>query len=283
MSSIIDIHPHVISTDTIRYPLQPLGGTQSTWSRDRPTPFEKLVAAMDAAGVAKAAVVQASTAYGHDNSYVAAAIAAFPRRLTGVFSVDVLAPEAVDEMRHWLGLGFSGMRLFTTGSTMPGQQTWFADARTYPAWDYAGEAGIPVCMQMTPQGFAQLRGLLERFPNVRIILDHLARPTLADGPPFAADQEFFALARYPNVFLKVTPLNVSPPSWGKASPETFFGALIKAFGASRIAWGSNFPGTAGTLGEILGAAQAAFAFASAGERDFIFGETAQILYPKLAD
>ena len=64
-----------------RYPLNPLGGNQSTWSRDRPTPFEKLVEAMDQAGVAKAAIVQASTAYGHDNSYVADAIAAHPRAL----------------------------------------------------------------------------------------------------------------------------------------------------------------------------------------------------------
>ena len=46
--TIIDIHPYVISTDTRRHPLMPLGGTQSTWSRDRPTPFEKLVTAMDA-------------------------------------------------------------------------------------------------------------------------------------------------------------------------------------------------------------------------------------------
>jgi hypothetical protein len=35
---------------------------------------------------------------------------------------------------------------------------------------------------------------------VRVILDHLARPRLIDGPPYAADQEFFDLARYPNVF-----------------------------------------------------------------------------------
>jgi L-fuconolactonase len=282
MASIIDIHPHVISTDATRHPLQPLGGTQSTWSRDRPTPFEKLVAAMDEAGVAKAAVVQASTAYGHDNSYVAEAIAAFPKRFTGVFSVDMLAPDAVDKMNHWLSLGFSGMRLFTTGSTMPGQQTWFSDERTYPAWAHAAKAGIAVCMQMTRQGFPQLRGLMERF-DVRIILDHLARPALVDGPPFAADEDFFALADYRNVFLKVTPLNVSPESWGKASPESFFGALIKRFGAARIAWGSNFPATPGTLSDILGEAKAAFAFARAADREFIFGKTAQALYPKLAD
>jgi len=283
MASIIDIHPHVISTDTARYPLAPLGGTQSTWSRDRPTSFQQMIAEMDAAGVAKSAIVQASTAYGHDNSYVAEAIAAYPKRFTGVFSVDVLAPDAVEKMRHWMGRGFSGMRLFTTGSTMPGQATWFDDPRSFPAWQYAGEAGIPVCMQMTPQGFPQLRGLMERFPKVRMILDHLARPQLVEGPPFAADKEFLELARYPQVFLKVTPINVSPKEWGKATPETFFGACIKAFGASRIAWGSNFPATAGPLSEILKKAQAAFAFASLADREWIFGKTAQVLYPKLAD
>jgi len=283
MSSIIDIHPHVIATDTARYPLAPLGGTQSTWSRDRPTSYEAMIKEMDAAGVAKSAIVQASTAYGHDNAYVAEAIAAYPTRFTGVFSVDVLAPDAVEEMKHWIGRGFSGMRLFTTGSTMPGQATWFDDPSSYPAWEYAGEAGIPVCMQMTPQGFPQLRGLMDRFPKVRIILDHLARPHLVDGPPFAADQPFFDLARYGQVFLKVTPVNVEPKDWGKATPETFFGAVIAAFGASRIAWGSNFPATAGPLAAILAKAQAAFAFASAGDREWIFGKTAQALYPRLVD
>ncbi len=193
---IIDIHPHVIATDNVRYPLQPLGGNQSTWSRDRPTPYEKMIAAMDEAGVAKSAIVQASTAYGHDNSYVAEAIAAHPKRFTGVFSVDMLAADNVEKMKHWLARGFSGMRLFTTGSTMPGQATWFDDPRTFPAWQYAGDTGMPVCMQMTPQGFPQLRGLIEKFPKVKIILDHLARPQLVDGPPFAADQEFL-LSRYP--------------------------------------------------------------------------------------
>jgi predicted TIM-barrel fold metal-dependent hydrolase len=283
MSSIIDIHPHVIATDTARYPLTPLGGTQSTWSRDRPTSYETMIKEMDAAGVAKSAIVQASTAYGHDNTYVAEAIAANPKRFTGVFSVDVLAPDAVDKMKQWIGRGFSGMRLFTTGSTMPGQATWFDDPRSYPAWEYAGAAGLPVCMQMTPQGFPQLRGLMERFPKVRIILDHLARPKLVEGAPFTADQPFFDLAKYGQVFLKVTPVNVEPKEWGKATPELFFGAVVKAFGASRIAWGSNFPATAGPLSGILKKAQAAFAFASAAEREWIFGRTAQSLYPRLAD
>jgi len=94
MSTVIDIHPHVIASDTRRYPLSPLSGRQSDWSRERPVGFEGMIAAMDEAGVAKAALVQASTCYGHDNSYVAGAVAARPERFTGVFSVDVLQRDA---------------------------------------------------------------------------------------------------------------------------------------------------------------------------------------------
>lgn len=283
MATIVDIHPHVISTDNKRFPLAPLGGKQSTWSIERPTPHEALVAAMKEAGVDKAAIVHASTAYGYDNSYVAEAVAKYPGRFTGVFSIDVLAPDAVEKMKFWISKGFSGMRLFTTGSTMPGQATWFDDPRSFPAWEYAGKANIPVCMQMTPDGFPQLRGLIERFPNVRMILDHLARPKLVDGPPYAADREFLELAKYPTVFLKLTPLNVSPDNWGKATPQTWFRTLIDRFGADRMAWGSNFPATDDSLAGILNKAQAALAFASKDERDWIFGGTAQRLYPSLKD
>jgi L-fuconolactonase len=279
---IADIHPHVISTDLGRHPLTPLGGVQSTWSRDRPVPFQKLISEMDRAGIDKAAIVQASTAYGHDNSYVAEAIAAHPGRFTGVFSVDVLADDAVERMGYWLSRGFGGMRLFTTGSTMPGQATWFDDPRSFPAWTVAGEAGIPVCMQMTSEGFAALRALMHKFPNVRIILDHCARPHLIDGPPFAADAGLFGFADNPNVFLKVTPLNFAPPSWGKATPEGFLGKLLAAFGAARLVFGSNFPATEGTLTEILAKARDAFSFAGDEERSWIFGRTAERLYPTLA-
>ena len=87
MSSIVDIHPHIVSPDTKKYPLDPLGGTQSTWSTERPTTYDDLLRAMDDAGVAKAAIVHSSTAYGYDNSYVADAVKAFG-------TVDILVSNA---------------------------------------------------------------------------------------------------------------------------------------------------------------------------------------------
>jgi L-fuconolactonase len=282
-TTTIDIHPHIIANDAARYPLAPLGGHQSEWSRTRPVTVEQLIAAMDEAGVRKAAIVQASTCYGHDNSYVADAVAAYPHRFTGVFSVDVLASDAPQRMRAWCTRGLTGMRLFTFGSTMSDQANWLDDPRTYPAWACASELGLSICLQMSAKAIPQATCMAERFPNVRIILDHCARAELADGPPYNAAASLFGLASYANVYLKLTPRIFAESRRGKATPETFFPRMVSAFGASRLAWGSNYPSSEGTLPQLLAAARESLNCLATSDRDWIFAKTAQALYPVLAD
>jgi L-fuconolactonase len=282
-TTTIDIHPHIISDDTTRYPLAPVGGHQSTWSRDRPVTVQQMIAAMHAAQVGKSAIVQASTCYGHDNSYVADAVAAHPDRFTGVFSVDVLSPDAPERMRYWNSRDLTGMRLFTFGSTMSRQAIWLDDPQTYPAWECAAELGIPVCLQMAPEGIPQAINMAQRFPSVRIIVDHCARAPLDDGPPYRAAAALFSLARYPNIHLKLTPLVFEKAASGKATPDTFFPRLVSEFGAERLAWGSNYPASEGKLAELLAVAQKSLACLSEGDRAWIFAKTAQSLYPALAD
>jgi L-fuconolactonase len=278
----IDIHPHVISTDTERYPIAPVGGHKSDWSDKRPVSVEQMIAAMDQAGIAKSALVQASTCYGHDNSYIADAVAVHPNSFTGVFSVDVLALDAPEKIRYWVGRKLTGMRLFTAGSTMPNQADWVDDPRSFPAWECASELRIPVCMQMTVKAIPQLIRMLERFPNVRVILDHLAKPTLSDGPPYTGASDVFRLADYKNLYLKLTPRTVVEAQNRKASHASFFPLLVSKFGASRIAWGSNYPASEGTLPELLKVSQMALSVLSAEDRDWIFARTALTLYPVLA-
>src|ERR1700753_506756 len=120
---IIDTHCHVIATDTKKYPLKPLFGKQSDWSAEHPLDYPDMVKADEAAGVAKAVLVQASSAYGPDNSYVSDSVATHPERFTGVFSIDVVAPDAVEKMKHWMGRGLTGRRTFTSGATHGRRET----------------------------------------------------------------------------------------------------------------------------------------------------------------
>ncbi len=280
---IVDIHPHIISSDTKRYPIAPLGGKRSGWSSERPITFEQLVAEMDAAGVDKAAIVHSSTTYGYDNSYVADVIEAHPERFTGVFSIDVLAPDAPDKIRYWVGRKFSGMRLFTAGSTQAGQATWMDDPRAFPAWECCRELGIPVCISMRLPGLPNFMALRARFPDVKIIIDHLLLPPIEEGPPYDGCAYVFDLARYDNLYLKLTTNNIRKSRQGKATSETFFSRLVQEFGASRIAWGSNRPASQGVLPEMLAEAKVALATLSQADQDWIFYRTAQSLYPVLAD
>jgi len=282
-SKTIDIHPHIISSDTVRYPSAPLGGRQSDWSQTRPVTLEQLVAGMEATRIEKAAIVQASTCYGHDNSYVADSVATYPKRLTGVFSVDVLAADAPERIRYWHGKGLTGMRLFTFGSTMSEQANWLDDPKSYPAWACASDLGLSICLQMSAKAIPQAIRMAEHFSKVRIILDHCARPELADGPPYNGAASLFALARYSNIYLKLTPRILAESRRGAATPETFFPRLVSEFGASRLAWGSNYPSSEGSLPQLLAIARQTLACLPNADRDWIFAKTAQTLYPILSD
>ncbi|WP_090701836.1 MULTISPECIES: amidohydrolase family protein [unclassified Beijerinckia] len=278
---IIDVHCHVVSPDRETYPLAPIGGKQSDWSSERPTTPEQLLAAMDVAGVAKAAVVQASTAYGHNSSYLADSIEHFPQRFTGVFSIDPLDPKALEQIDHWHGLGMTGMRVFTTGSTMPGQQTWLDDERAYPVWEKAGKLQLPVAMQMTAEGIPLLLKIVKAFPETNFLLDHLARPVINDGPPYAAAASLWALADYKNIYLKITSRTVEHCQAGKATPETFMPKLVSTFGSQRLLWGSNFPAHDDTLPNIVKETLHVLASVSEADRANILSGTAQRLYPVL--
>ncbi|HLI27141.1 MAG TPA: amidohydrolase family protein, partial [Chloroflexota bacterium] len=202
---IVDIHPHVIAADRARYPLAPVGGKLSEWAAQRPVTCEQLLAAMDAAGVAQAVLVQASTAHGHDNRYTADSAAAHPARFAWVGSLDPLAPDTPDQLTYWVReRGMAGLRLFTAGSTMPTQAPWLGDPASYPTWARAQELGIPICVQMRLAGVPALRQLLDRFPHVQVIVDHFGRPPLDDGPPYVAARPLFALAAYAQVYVKIT-------------------------------------------------------------------------------
>lgn len=283
MPTFIDIHPHIISNDESIYPPAPLFGKRSDWSQERPSTVETLISAMDEAGVAKAAVVHSSTTYGFDNSYVVDGCARYPDRLAAVGSVDVLQPDAPKVIQDWVDRGLAGLRLFTGGSTKEFDPSELDDPKSFPAWEVCSELGLSMCIQTGPIGLPQVTRLAKRFPKVNIILDHLGRPDVLDGPPYAAAASLFELASIENIYLKLTPRIFGDVKKGAASAETFFPKVVEAFGSRRMAWGSNYPTSEGTLIANLDKAKAGLSSLSAEDQEWIFGKTAQTLYPVLGD
>lgn len=279
---IVDIHPHIVSTDESRYPVSPIGAKQSKWSLDRPASAEDLLKEMDSCGVDKAVIVHASTVYGFDNSYVADVVAAHPQRFAGVFSVNTRAGVAREMMKAWSSLpGMVGLRIFTAGSTLLGQAFQVDDPSTYPAWRAAAELGHPVCMQVTAAALPELEALMLKFPSVPVILDHFGKPDLNGGIASGALEPLFKLSDYDNLFLKFTPRVVALALSGGASPSEVLRVVTEHFGAARIAWGSNFPNAEGSLSEIYAKCYEALSELQKNDIDLIMGGTALSLYPTL--
>jgi L-fuconolactonase len=281
---VIDIHPHIISPDKVNYPESPLFGVQSKWSAERPTTIDDMIRAMDDAGVDKSAIVHASTCYGYNCAYLADSLERFPERFTGVGCVDTLAPDAVEKALYWVGRGFTGFRIFSGGSTTKDFDTSvFTDPRSFPFWDVIDAKRLSVSLQTSIAGAPAAKMLSKRFPNAKILLDHLGRPKTSDGSPYEAAAPLFELAPYPNIYLKLTTYSLEQLHAGDGAPETFIPRLVQEFTSRRIAWGSNFPASPGHLRDHLATVRKHIAGLSQDDQDWILGRTAQEIYPALKD
>ena len=146
-----------------------------------------------------------------------------------------------------------------------------------------GDKGLSICVQTDPSGIPATITLAKRFPKVNIIMDHLGRPTVSDGPPYDAAKPLWSLAQYPNVYLKMSTLSFERATVGKASEETLIPKLVQEFTPKRIAWGSNYPTSPGHPKEHLRLAKKGLSILSQSDQDWILAKTAQILYPSLKD
>ncbi len=282
---IVDTHLHPIADDTTKYPIAPLGGQQSAWSVGVHMTGDEIVEHIKHAGVDKVTLVQASTVHGYDNTYTAECVAKLPDYFVGVCCIDPQVPDAADTLSHWVkDKGLRGVRLFTTGSTL-GESDWFDKPHLDPFWRMARDLGIPVNAQVRGGGLGMVRNVASRFPEIPLILDHMAGPKLEDGPPYEAAKSLFDMAEIPTIYLKFSTSGINESGKGKSTSQEFFQKLVDVFGPNRIMWGSNFPGTKGSAEEpykdLADLLLNTLSFLSPEERDTITGGTAASLYPDL--
>jgi predicted TIM-barrel fold metal-dependent hydrolase len=124
--------------------------------------------------------------------------------------------------------------------------------------------------------------MARRFPQVPVVIDHLARVDLKADDPLPEFKKLLALARYPNVWVKVSELGVLSPSGKYPYRDTYAWVrrLYDAFGPDRLLWGTGFPGPTRaeaerpTLAEELDLIRKEIAFFTADDRTKILGRNA---------
>jgi len=103
--------------------------------------------------------------------------------------------------------------------------------------------GMTYDILIMPRQLPAACAFADRNPDLRLVLDHLAKPPIASAAmePWARDLR--ALARRPHVVAKASGL-VTEADWARWTPDQlrrYLDVALEAFGPDRLLFGSDFP------------------------------------------
>ena len=274
---IIESHVHVWTLDAERYP----------WSSNTASPptesatAEELLQTLDENGVSGAVLVQ-PIYYEWDNSYIADCLARYPDKFAGICLVDPEQPDAPDRYQYWSEeKGFCGVRLRPCHDR---NSAWLSDPATFPLWERLRELNGTVIVLSHIEQLAMLATPAERFPEVPIVIDHMAWPPVDEGPEGGNLQHLLRLARFPNVYVKIT------APWAIAredehpyrSAEPIFRRVFETFGPQHCMWGTDWPHVRHTCGygRTLDLYRGEWDWISAADREWVLYGTITRVWPK---
>ena len=288
---VVDSHMHVWSADPSRFPFahpyEPHFKPPATAAS-----VETLLDEMQRHGVSHCVLVQVIY-YGWDNTYVADCLRRYPQKFRGQGLIDPTAPDAADRLEFWMRRHkFSGMRfspIYYRDSR--GGDGWLDGPAHDALWVRAEKLRAIFNFFISTQQLPRLETRIRRHPGVRVVIDHLARIDLAQPDPLPEFRKLLALARYPNVWCKVSELNLLSPSKKYPYSDTFpwVHRLYDAFGPERLLWGTGFPGAARaqagrpSLVSELALIRDHIEFFTAGDREKVLGRNAARLWGFKAD
>ncbi|MFB9126760.1 amidohydrolase [Paraburkholderia dipogonis] len=119
---------------------------------------------------------------------------------------------------------------------------WIDDAMVEPAVEAMLEHDLSFDALVTPRHLHALLAFARRYPRLRIVIDHAAKPPIVSSQSEPWRVAMSRLAELPNVHCKLSGL------WTEAGPhpdltlvEPYVRAVCEWFGASRLMWGSDWP------------------------------------------
>ncbi len=85
--------------------------------------------------------------------------------------------------------------------------------------------------------------LVDRHPNLPVVLDHIAKPVVSGPPPKAWINDLRTLARRDHVMCKFSGVVTEVPGWAwtPALLRPYFDTVLEIFGPRRLMFGSDWP------------------------------------------
>jgi predicted TIM-barrel fold metal-dependent hydrolase len=216
------------------------------WRKGKPSPqhqpepylVEHAIRDMDAAGV-DGAILHPPTSWDPDsNEQAVEAAVEYPRR----FAILGYPPLDRPESRTLIATlkqrpGMVGARLYFN---QPHNRAWPTDGTLDWLWPAAEAAQLPLAL-LAGDWLPALGEIAARHPRLKLAVDHMGAVRGAKGEAaFPKMNELTALARYPNVAVKLTggPF-YADDAYPFKSLHKHYRAMYDAFGPRRLLWGTD--------------------------------------------
>lgn len=275
----IDAHQHfwVLSRGDYGW-LTPAAG--SIYRDYLPTDLEPLLVRH---GIGASIVVQAAPSVAETEFLLALAREA-PFVAGVVGWVDLIAKEASETIRRLAGNPLLvGLRPMVQDIA---DDEWLLRPDLSAALDAMIEHGLVFDALVLPRHLPRLLVLIERHPELRVVIDHGAKPGIRERmlDPWRAD--IAALAARPGICCKLSGLvTEAAADWRVEDLAPFVTHLLATFGAGRLLWGSDWPVVerAGGYDAWRAASLELLASLSDASRNAILGENVERVYLKRKD
>jgi L-fuconolactonase len=158
---------------------------------------------------------------------------------------------------------------------------WVLRAEVQPVLAALPSLGLRFDALVKPAQLPALLDLLDRHPDLDVVVDHGGKPPIAAGEREPWASLMAALARHPRVHCKLSGLVTEAGSgWSVDALAPWVDHLLERFGVARLLWGSDWPvvDLGGGYARWVAATDALLAGLSAAERDAVLGGNARRFY-----
>ncbi len=274
----IDAHHHFWDPRRSHYPFL----TDELASIRRPFGPSDLAPELEAAGIGGTVLVQTRPSLPETREFLAVA-AATPFVQGVVGWVDLAEPRVADTIAE-IREGPGGDKLVAIRHQLHDEPDteWVLRPAVLAGIAEVGRAGLVYDVLIRPREMPFALEAIRRSPNVRFVVDHLAKPPIASGAlePWASLLREFG--REPQVACKISGMVTEADwsAWRVDDLRPYVAVALEAFGPDRLLFGSDWPVclVAATYGQVVGAAREALDSLSPDEATAVFGGTARRVY-----
>jgi L-fuconolactonase len=272
---IVDSHQHFWQVGRFDYPW--MSSEVQTLCQDYlPAVLEPL---LKRSGVHKTVLVQASNSL-DETRWLLSLASQYPFIAGVVGWVDLMSSDVgqqLDEfVRHPI---FKGVRHLVESEP---DDDWLNQPNVLSGLRALAMNGVSFDLLVHTRHLKYAKRVAEQCPELRLVIDHMAKPPIARGEISEWANEFKKVADCPNVSCKLSGLATEADwkNWELRDLQPFVDQALEYFGSQRLMFGSDWPVCllAATYDQVLDSMQTLLAELNDEERKRIFGGNAMDFY-----